>query len=161
MQRAITLVLVSLAFSSVRTSPCAAEESPSLLQMIAEWQYPGSEIHGAEMADGATIDDRGERTVPSITCKTVMTTDATVEKVMDYYRKKLSPKPNAGGSKSKIVDKVGRSVVFSDDSEGRPFAIHSVIIHEGDTSTFLVISRGKDETRTHIAWKHYRRFRQK
>ena len=157
MRPILALVLLSLACSSARTTPAAAAEQPTLLQMIAEWQYPGSAITGAQAADGATIDGSGNRTVPSIVCKTLMTTDAPVEKVLDYFRTKLSPTPKADGDKTEPADATGRSVVFSDDSDGRPFALHTVIINAGDLSTTLVISRGKDEDKTHIAWKQYRR----
>lgn len=158
MQHIIALVLLSLASSDPRIMTPASAEPQSLMRMIAEWQYPGSEIQGAQASDGATVDGRGNRTVPSIACKTVMTTDATVEKVLDYYRTKLSHPAKADGDKPEPPAATGRSVVFSDDSDGRPFALHTVIINTGETSTTLVISRGKDEAKTYIAWKHYRRF---
>jgi hypothetical protein len=158
MQRIIALVLVLIACSSARTTSSAADEPRSLLQMIAEWQYPGSALTATQASDGATIDAKGDRTAPSTVCKTVMTTDAPVEKVLEYYRAKLSPATKAVGGKPESSDIAGRSVVFSDDSDGRPFALHTVIINTKDTSTTLVISRGKDETRTHIAWNQYRRF---
>lgn len=156
MQRLIGFVVLSLAGPAAGTTPPASADPPSLMQLIADWQYPGSSITGAQAADGATIDGSGERTVPSVVCKTVMTTDAPVEKVLDYYRTKLSPTPKAAGKKSEAT---GRSVVFNDDSDGRPFALHTILINTDDASTTLVISRGKDEAKTHIAWKHYRRFR--
>jgi hypothetical protein len=159
MRRILALVLLSLSCTFARTSPAAAADQPSLLQMIAEWQYPGSAITGAQGADGATIDASGKRTVPSMVCKTDMTTDAPVEKVLDYYRTKLSRMPKVEGDRSEPSEAAGRSVVFSDDSDGRPFVLHTVIVNAGDTSTTLVITRGKDEARTHIAWKQYRRFR--
>jgi hypothetical protein len=158
MQRIIAIVLVLSAFSSGRTTLSAADEPRSLLQMIAEWQYPGSALTAAQASDGATIDAQGDRTAPSTVCKTVMTTDAPVEKVLEYYRAKLSPATKAVGGKPESSDPAGRSVVFSDDSDGRPFALHTIIINTKHTSTTLIISRGKDETRTHIAWKQYRRF---
>ena len=158
MQRVVALVLVSFACSSAQTTPSAADEPRSLLQTIAEWQYPGSVLTATQASDGATIDANGDRTKPSTVSKTVMTTDAPVEKVLDYYRTKLSPTTKADGGKLKPSDATGRSVVFSDDSDGRPFALHTVIINTNDTSTTLVISRGKDEARTHIGWKQYRHF---
>ena len=158
MRRIVALVLVSFACSSPGTTPSAAAEPRSLLQTIAEWQFPGSALSASQASDGATVDVEGNRTIPSSVCKTVMTTDASVEKVLDYYRTKLSPTPKADGDKTEPPDATGRSVVFSDDSDGRPFALHTVIVNTSDTSTTLVISRGKDEDRTHIAWKQYRRF---
>ena len=70
-----------------------------------------------------------------------------LNKVLDFYKDKLTK-----GTAS------GQSAFFSDDSEGRPFALHTVIINSRNVSTTLVISRGKDEARTHIGWKQYRRF---
>lgn len=130
-----------------------AGEQQSLLQTIAEWQYPDSELTSTRASDGATVDAKGDRTVESTVSRTVMTTEASVEKVLEFYKAKLSPKAGGDG-----VETSGRSVVFSDDSDGRPFALHIVIVNTSDTSTTLVISRGKDESRTHIAWKQYRRF---
>ena len=158
MQRIVALVLITFACSSPRTASSAPAEPQSLLQTIAEWQFPGSALTASQASDGATIDVGGNRTMPSSVCKTVMTTDAPVEKVLEFYRAKLSPKTRADGGKAEPADATGRSVVFSDDSDGRPFALHTVIINTNDTSTTLVISRGKDEARTHIAWKQYRRF---
>ena len=158
MQRIAALVLVLLACSFARTTSSAADEPQSLLQTIAEWQYPGSTLTATQASDGATIDAKGDRTTPSTVSTTVMTTDAPVEKVLDYYRDKLSPTTKPDGGNPEPSEATGRSVVFSDDSDGRPFAIHVIIINEITTSTTLVISRGKDEARTHIAWKQYRRF---
>jgi hypothetical protein len=147
MQRLAAFLLASIACFSVLTSPSARGDERSLLQTIAEWQYPGSALSGAQATDGATVDASGERTAPSVVFKTVMTTDAAVDTVLNYYRTKLA-KGNAAG----------RSVFFSDDSEGRPFALHTIIVNSINVSTTLVISRGKDETKTYIGWKQYRRF---
>ena len=135
----------------------ANDEQPSLMQMIAKWQYPNSAMNRAEMADGETIDSTGKRATQSIVCKTVMTTDAPIEKVLEYYKSKLTTKTSANVKQAVAANESGQSVVFCDDSDGRPFSIHTVIVNDNRTSTTLVISRGKDELKTHIAWKHYRR----
>lgn len=137
--------------------PSASAQQLSLMQMISQWQYPGSAIDDAQMSDGATLDADGNRTVPSVVCKTDMVTDASVDEVLDYYKAKLKPGPQSEVEPAKPTGAGGRSVVFSDDSEGRPFALHTVMVNTRDTSTMLVISRGKDEAKTHIGWKHYRR----
>ena len=154
MKRILALTITTFAFF---WTLCASAEGLSLMQMIAPWQYPDSTMHGAAMADGATVDANGERTTQSIVCKAVMTTDTPVEKVLDYYKTKLTPAPPKKDKDAKTVDPGGRSVVFNDDSDGRPFAMHTIIVITNDTSTTLVITRGKDESKTHIAWKHYRR----
>ena len=157
MQRSLAIALLSLACA--RLAPPASAGPPTLLEIVGEWQYPGSELRGAQASDGATLDGNGDRTAPSIACKVTMTTDAPVGKVLEYYRAKLSPKPKAGGGAA-LAGSPGRSVVFGDDSAGRPFALHTVMVNEMDASTTLVITRGEGEAKTHIAWKHYRRFRQ-
>ncbi|WP_442505960.1 hypothetical protein SH528x_004779 [Novipirellula sp. SH528] len=115
-------------------------------------------MNGAEMSDGATIGPDGERTILSIVCKTVMTTDASVDKVLQFYKAKLTPKKTSGNDGVGESKSGGRSVVFSDDSDGRPFAMHTILVNTSDTSTSLVITRGNDESKTFIGWKHYRRF---
>ena len=154
MQRILLLAISTVAATLTITPASVLAEQPSLMQMIAQWQYPDSTMDGAEMADGATVDVNGKRTTQSIVCKTVMTTDATVEKVVDYYKAKLTPKSTDGDG---IADAGGQSVVFSDDSDGRPFAMHTVTVNTADSSTTLIITRGNGESKTHIGWKHYRR----
>lgn len=136
-----------------------ADEPKSLMGHIAEWQYPGSKINGAEMSDAATVNENGERTVPSFQCKTVLTTADPIAKVVDYYKAKLKPGADADKPKPKPKDEPandsGRSITYHGDSENRPLAIHMILINTDHTSTTLVISRGDDESETHIAWTHY------
>jgi hypothetical protein len=78
-------------------------------------------------------------------------------KVIEYYKTKLMP---AAGSKTekpegKPAPASGRSVTFHDDSEGRPLAIHVILVNTDKASTTLVISRGATESETHIVWTHY------
>ena len=150
--------LTALALISSLAPTLAFAEQLSLMQMIAQWQFPGSSMNGAEMSDGATIGADGKRTTRSIVCKTVMTTDAAIDKVLEYYKTKLTPGKVDGNDEAEMPEGVGRSVVFSDDSDGRPFALHTVFVNTADTSTTLVITRGKGESKTYIGWKHYRRF---
>ena len=159
MQRFLTAVVLILGWCLTPISPSAAAEQLTLLGTIAEWQYPDSKLHGAEMADGETVDASGKRTTQSIVCKTVMTTDAPIEKVVKFYKMKLKPAPVADGDEPKPGADTGRSVMFSDDSDGRPFAMHTVMVNTSNTSTAIVITRGKGESKTHIAWKHYRRIK--
>jgi len=152
-----TLLFATLFLATASPSAAAAERR-SLMGMIAEWRYPESAISRAEMADGATINSNGGRTVQSLVCKTVMTTDAPVIKVIKYYKDKLKPKWSPGSKKDKPKADSGRSVMFHDDSEGRPFSMHVITVNSERSSTTLVITRGDNETKTYIAWKHYARF---
>lgn len=129
------------------------------MTMIAEWRYPDSQINGATMQDAATVNDLGERTVPSIQSKTIMTTADPIAKVIEYYHRKLKPKTdsNAAASNNNPGSSSGRSVTFHDDSQNRPLAIHIITVNTKDSSTTLVISRAKTESETHIAWTRYLR----
>ena len=154
MQRPVRALTLSLIASFLATAVAAPAEPLSLMQIVSEWRYPDAQIGGAQMSDGETVAANGERTKPSIFCMALMTTDAPIEKVLDFYRGKLNP-----AAKGEANTSEGRSVVFSDDSDGRPFAMHTVFVNTGDTSTTLVITRGKGESKTHIAWKQYRQFK--
>ena len=125
--------------------------------MIAQWQYPDSKIKGASLSDAATLNGAGERTVPSVLYKTVLTTKDPMPKVIEYYKTKLMPTASSKTAKpgDKAATDPGRSVSFNDDSEGRPVAIYVILVNTDKSSTTLVISREATESETHIAWTHY------
>jgi hypothetical protein len=127
---------------------------------IAKWRYPDSRINGATMCDAATMNRSGKRTVPSILCKTVLTTTDPMAKVIQYYETKLKQDPHAETAKQggKSASDAGRSVMSHDDSQNRPLAIHIILVNTDKSSTTLVISRAETESETHIAWTHYMRF---
>lgn len=153
---AAALIAVSCICSAPSSSP--ADEPVSLMGMISAWQYPDSKMmKGAEMSDAATVNGDGIRTAQSIICKTTMTTEDSIEKVLAFYKAKLTPDENAD-DKTKADLKDGRSVVFSDDSDGRPFELHTILVNTATTSTTLVVTRGNGETETYITWKHYLRY---
>jgi hypothetical protein len=85
-----------------------------------------------------------------------MTTKDSVEDVLKFYRTLLTRDP-------KIEDKLGvkpdagRSVTFNDESDGRPFAFHTIIVNTSTASTTLIVTRGADENETRITWTHYSR----
>lgn len=159
MPRTAPVVLALLVCQVFFGGQRASAQRMSLMQTLEPWRYPGSEFGGAQMSDGATIDASGARTSPSVFCKAAMTTDAPVEEVLEFYRAKLTAKPSDESEEDAKPDrKSGRSVVFNDDSQGRPFALHTIFVNANNASTTLVITRGQDEPQTHIAWKHYRRF---
>jgi hypothetical protein len=158
--------LASAVLTAVLTTVtiCHAGESLSLLATIGQWQYPGSKINGATMRDAATVNRNGERTVPSVLCKTVLTTKDPMAKVIEYYEAKLkkaadpkTAKPE-GKSGTDAVTDPGRSVMIHDDSQGRPLGVHIILVNMEKSSTTLVISRAETESETHIAWTHYVRY---
>ncbi len=83
-----------------------------------------------------------------------MVTSDSVDKVLAFYRGLLTRNP-ANDSKLGADPKVGRSVVFSDESEGRPFAFHTIVVNSANTSTTIIITRGGNEDTTRITWKQY------
>ncbi len=132
----------------------SADEPVTLIGTIVKWRYPDAEIGKSEMSDAATIDANGNRTVPSTLLKTSMVTGDSMDKVLAFYRDLLTRNPTNDGRLG-IEPNVGRSVVFSDESEGRPFAFHTIVVNSANSSTTLIITRGKDEKLTHITWKQY------
>ncbi|QDU39592.1 hypothetical protein Mal4_39380 [Maioricimonas rarisocia] len=156
MQRlhAVLVLLFVCAGATVTADRATAEEPVTLIGTIVKWRYPDAEIGEAKMFDAATIDAEGNRTVPSTAMKTTMVTADTVEQVLAFYRDLL--KPDAAG-KTPFAGRPdeGRSVIFSDESEGRPLEFHTIVVNSGNSSTTLIITRGKEEEKTHITWKQY------
>ena len=156
MQRIYPVMLLSLVLScaTVMSVTASADEPVTLIGTIVKWRYPDAEIGKSEMSDAATIDADGKRTVPSCVLKTTMVTRDSVDKVLAFYRDLLTRNPK-NDSKLGIEPKVGRSVVFSDESDGRPFAFHTIAVNSANSSTTLIITRGDDEKHTRITWKQY------
>ena len=150
----ILTILLTLSYATVTSHIAYADEPVTLIGTIVKWQYPDAEIGKSEVSDGATIAADGERTVSSSVLKTTMLTPDPVEKVLAFYRDLLTRNP-ASDKRLGIGPLVGRSVVFSDESDGRPFAFHTIIVNSANTSTTLIITRGKDEEQTRITWKQY------
>ena len=148
------VMAVALVTGCVLVVQAAAEEPVSLIGTVVKWRYPDAEIGPSSMSDAATVAADGNRTVPSSVLTTTMTTRDSVEKVVAFYRELLTR--NAVNDKRLGIDAaVGRSVLFSDESEGRPFALHTILVNSANSSTTILITRGKDEEVTHITWKRY------
>lgn len=156
MQLIQPVLSISLAFlcATAMSVIAHADEPVSLIGTIVKWRYPDAQIGKSEMSDAATIDGDGKRTVPSSMLKTTMMTRDSVDKVVAFYRDLLTRNP-ANDRKLGIGPMVGRSVVFSDESNERPFAFYTIVINDANTSTTLVITRGRDEEQTRITWKQY------
>jgi hypothetical protein len=150
----ILTLLLSLSCASVSSRTAYADEPVTLIGTIVKWRYPDAEIGKSEMSDGATIAADGKRTTPSSVLKTTMVTTDSVDKVLAFYRDLLTRKPT-NDEKLGIGPLVGRSVVFSDETDERPFAFHTIVVNSENTSTTLIVTRGKDEEQTRITWKQY------
>jgi hypothetical protein len=124
-----------------------------LLETLAGWQYPGSKLR-----DGASMADGGNPLVPSVKCQAILTTADPVEKVVEFYTKKLTPQ-GAGTQSAEAAERnaAAKSVSTQDDSQGRPVRLRVLVINQAKASTTLVISRAEGEQKTHIAWSHYLR----
>ncbi len=147
----MSLVLLCFAVSSINAT---ADEPVTLIGTIVKWRYPDAEIGKSEMSDAATTDAEGKRTVPSTLLKTTMVTGDSIGKVIAFYRALLTRNPT-NDDKLGIGGQVGRSVAFSDESDGRPFAFYTIVVNASNTSTILIITRGDDEKLTRITWKQY------
>jgi hypothetical protein len=158
MERVYPKMLLSLALFCATAMPVSASaaEPVTLLGTVVKWRYPDAEIGKSQMSDAATIGADGDRTVGSVVLKTTMVTRDPVDKVLAFYRDLLTRNPK-NDERLGIGPNVGRSVVFSDESEGRPFAFHTIVVNSASSSTTLIITRGKDEERTHITWKQYQK----
>jgi hypothetical protein len=156
MQRIFSFRVLPLAlyFAIAMLETASAEEPITLIGTIVKWRYPDAEIGKSEMSDAATIAADGKRTAPSSVLKTTMVTSDSVDKVLAFYRGLLTRNP-ANDSKLGADPKVGRSVVFSDESEGRPFAFRTILVNSANTSTTIIITRGGDEDTTRITWNQY------
>lgn len=139
----------------------SAEKPKSLLANISGWMYPDCTINGATASDAATVNGKGDRTVPSSYSKTVLTTTDPIDKVFNYYKSKLAENtmPDTGKEQTQESTRSsGRSVMFHSDSQDRPVKIHIISINTEHTSTTLVISRAEGEPQTHIAWSQYEKY---
>jgi hypothetical protein len=156
MQRLCLLASIAFVLSCVTfvSTSVSAAEPVTLIGTIVKWRYPGAEICKSEMSDAATVDAEGNRTVPSSILKTTMVTPEAVDKVLDFYRDLLTLSTENDGRLG-LEPSVGRSVVFSDESEGRRFAFHTIVVNYSNISTTLVITRGEDEQKTFITWTQY------
>jgi len=143
-----------LFFVTVLSITASADEPVLLIGTIVKWRYPDADIGKSQGPDAATIDADGKRTVPSSVLKTTMVTADSVDKVLAFYRDLLTRNPTNDGELG-IAPAVGRSVVFSDESDGRPFAFHTILVNTANTSTILIITRGDNEKLTRITWKRY------
>jgi hypothetical protein len=106
--------------------------------------------------DSATISVEGDRTVPSSVLKATMQTADPMEDVLAFYRRLLIRTPGNDVAPGLKAD-AGRSVIFNDESEGRPFAFHVISVNSGYASTTLIVTRGENEQQTRITWRRYLR----
>jgi hypothetical protein len=155
-----TVIMALLSMADALFRPARADDTGqiSLMQTLAEWKYPDSKMLG-----GASMSDGGNRLVQSVKCRAVLGTPDPIEKVIDFYSKKLVTPPDVILPSTKAEDLVpdGKSVSTQDDSQGRPVSVRVIVVNKADTSTTLVITRANDEKETHIAWLHYIRIGEK
>jgi hypothetical protein len=146
------MFFVVMALSPFRPARANGPGQISLMETLAEWKYPDSKMLG-----GASMSDGGNRMFQSIKCRAILSTADPIEKVIDFYSKKLVRPADAITPSTKTEDLApdGSTVSIQDDSQGRPLTLRIIVVNKADTSTTLVISRANDEKETHIAWSHY------
>ena len=152
-----TLILLALLCATCLSVKASARDSIVLVGTAAKWRYPDAELNQTSMSDASLFDAQEKRTRSASLLKTTFTTGDSVDKVLAFYRELLTRNPT-NDEKLEIGPQNGRSVVFNDESEGRPFAFHTIVVNTADTSTTLIITRHNDENLTHITWKHYVKF---
>ena len=140
--------------STVLSITVSADEPVTLIGTIVKWRYPDAEITKSEMSDGATIGADKKRTVSSSLLKTTLVTPDSVEKVLRFYRELLTRNPK-NDSTLGIEPQIGQSIVFSDESDERPFAFHTIVVNTAKASTTIIVTRGINEEFTYITWKQY------
>jgi hypothetical protein len=137
-------------------SPAQANQAGevSLMKTLSEWKYPGSNMLG-----GASMSDGGNPLVQSIKCQAILTTPDPIEKVIEFYSRKVGTPPTLRrqDAADKVKDADAKVVSTQDDSQGRPVTVRVIVVNKADTATTLVISRADREKETHIAWLHYLR----
>lgn len=146
-----TLVVVPLLCRVGVADVPPPKEPVSLMGMLLEWRYPESKFNGAESADAAVKD------ISSIKSKAILTTPDSVEKVMDFYRKKLNVDAEGKNLDEKEGERIttARSVLIQDASGDRS-NVYVIAINEVKSSTSLVVSRADGDDVTRIAWSNYR-----
>jgi hypothetical protein len=82
------------------------------------------------MTDTVTINAEGDRTGPSSGLKATMQTTDPIEDVLAFYRRLLIRTLDNDVARGRKAD-AGRSVSFSNKSEGRPFAFHVISVNSG------------------------------
>ena len=107
------------------TDESQSKETVTLLGMLSEWQYPGSEFGGATSGDADVSD------ISSIKSKAVLTTPDSAEQVVTFYQQKLNVDSRGEnlGQKSGERLTTERSVSIQDNSDGRPLKLYIISVN--------------------------------
>ncbi len=151
---AAACIVACLARGDEPTSSAEAQPAKqiTLMGMLSEWMYPGSEFKGAKTSDAAVTD------ISSIKSKALLTTTDSADEVMAFYRKKLNVDTEGDTLTEPEGDRVttDRSVLIQDISGSSDSALFVICINREKASTTLVVSRSTGEDVTRIAWSDYR-----
>ncbi len=145
------LVVVSLVGCVALAEDAPAKEQVTLLGMLLPWQYPDSKFHGAQMSDA------GVKDISSVKSKAILTTPDSVEKVMDFYQKKLHVNAEGKNLDEQQGDRIttDQSVLIQDAS-GEHSKLYVIAVNGTKTSMTIVVSRAEGDEMTRIAWSNYR-----
>jgi hypothetical protein len=143
----LLIVGFGAAYVDQAKTKAASEDRITLFGVLAEWMYPKADFGGAQMSDAGT------RTVQSLNCQAILTTGDSFEKVTNYYEHKFASGPQEVDGAVKGPQ--WQSVSIQDNSSNRPVQLRVIVVNRANTSTTLVISRTKGETKTHVAWSHF------
>lgn len=152
------VVLAFLLIELLFVNAASCQQPDTLLGRFASWRYPNCHAVDGTMADAATVDANGKRTVPSMVCRVATSTPDPIDKVVEHYRKLLIDDADPSTPRVGLArDGESVSVTALESSAGRPLTIHVfTVVRDNETST-LVISRAEGEDKTHIVWSQYSR----
>jgi hypothetical protein len=138
--------------SAVEAQP---KKQVSLMGMLSEWMYPESQFNGADTGDAAVSN------ISAIKSKAILTTTDSVDKVMDFYRKKLNVDNDGTNLSEKEGERIttDQSVLIQDVSVDQQSSLFVIAINGVTSSTTLVVSRADGDDITRIAWSNYRQLR--
>ena len=155
----LTPVLISVFALSVDAQDSGnagapAEDRPviTLMGMLQPWMYPKAEFGGARTSDA------GVTGISSIKSRALLSTDDSVDQVLDFYCKKLNVDREGRNLDEKDGDRIttDRAILVQNASGAEPSNLWLLTINRKKSSTTLVISRDEKEGKTRIAWSNYR-----
>lgn len=149
---AVAVVIALVAAASGVADEKLVSEPVTLMGMLQEWIYPDAAFGGAQTADAAVTG------ISAIKSQAVLLTPDPVEKVVEFYRKKLNVDQagNPLGAKGNERITTERSVLIQTLPGANASSLYIIAINAPASSTTLVISRADEAAITHIAWSNFR-----
>ncbi len=151
----LTLTSAVLLTALTTTTLGHAGEPLHLLETVAKWQYPGSKINGAMMQDAAR--SIAAACVSFRRCSANRADHEGPDREGDrVLQDQVNPEAIPDGERGERTrDRSRQSVMFHDDSQGRPLQIHIILVNTESRRRRWSSAAREAESETHIAWTHY------